>query len=298
MAWSIGIDLGGTKIAGGVIDRQNGAVLARQRVPANPARGGEPVLLDVLAMARSLAQEGARLGCPPDRIGVGIAELVGLDGKLLSEATFAWRKLDALPRIAAVLPAVFEADVRAAARAEARWGAGAGLSNFLYVTIGTGISCCLIMDGEPYRGARGLTGTFASARGLIPLDDDSLAEGPPLEHFAAGPGLASRHPSGDAQAVVRCAERGDAVAYSLLTDAARAIGASVAQLVNVLDPAAVIVGGGLGLAGGVFHGALESAFRAHLWADLHTDIPFHPAKLGPDAGWIGAALAAGQTPPC
>jgi len=63
-------------------------------------------------------------------------------------------------------------------------------------------------------------------------------------------------------------------------------------LVNVLDPEVVVIGGGLGLAKGSYHIALEAAMRAHIWSDLHRDIPLLPAEMGNDAGFIGAALAA------
>jgi len=69
------------------------------------------------------------------------------------------------------------------------------------------------------------------------------------------------------------------------------LGVAIAQLVNVLDPEAVVLGGGLGLASGAFHSALEDGFRSHLWSPLHGNIPLHPASLGADAGFIGAALA-------
>ena len=71
-----------------------------------------------------------------------------------------------------------------------RLGAGRGLTSFLYVTVGTGVSASLVIDGVPYVGARGLTGTLASSRGLIPGDDGSLLTWPPLEQYAAGPAIA------------------------------------------------------------------------------------------------------------
>src|SRR5207237_5967983 len=113
-------------------------------------------------------------------IGVGIAELVDHDGKIASNATIDWLNTPVSERLSAILPTRFEADVRAAARAEARFGAGAGAEIFLYVTVGTGISCCLIQNGQPYLGARGLTGTFASARNVFAAADGMLSNSPPL----------------------------------------------------------------------------------------------------------------------
>jgi glucokinase len=230
--------------------------------------------------------------------GVGVAELVDREGAVLSEATIAWKGISLKSRIQAAtsLPVHVDADVRAAARAEARLGAGRGLGCFLYVTVGTGISSCLVLEGIPYVGARGLTGTFASSRGLIPAGGSQLIGGPPLEEFAAGPALATRYAQvcpgfvGTAVDVLSLAESADRNAESIAGSAGRALGAAIAQLVNVLDPEAVVIGGGLGLAGGVYRASVEDALRAHVWSEYHRDIPLRSAALGVDAGWIGAAL--------
>jgi glucokinase len=95
----------------------------------------------------------------------------------------------------------------------------------------------------------------------------------------------------EAPEILALADAGDSVAVEVVKSAGVALGAAIAQLVNVLDPEAVVLGGGLGLASGAFHGALQDGFRPHLWSPLHADIRLHPAKLGPDAGFIGAALA-------
>jgi glucokinase len=191
-----------------------------------------------------------------------------------------------------------DADVRAAARAEATFGAGHEFHSFLYVTIGTGISASFVLNGTPYAGARGLTGTFASSCGLIPSIDGNLTSGPPLEQFAAGPALASRlaavQPNfqGDARAVISLAESGDSAAQAVVDSAAHPVGAAVANLVNMLDPEAVVVGGGLGTTEGRYRTSLVSAMRDHIWSEYHRELPVRSAQLGSDSGFIGAALAA------
>lgn len=301
----IGIDVGGTKCAGGVVSPSDGRIWARRMQPTLPARGGEPLFADVVAMAGSLFEEAARAGAAPTCAGVGVAELVGKHQEILSAATIPWQGLAVQARLqsALSLPVRIEADVRAAARAEAALGAGRDLDSFVLVTIGTGISACLVVDGEPYAGHRGLTGTFASGRGLIPGRFDELVGGPPLENFAAGPALATRFAdrrrefSGTAIEVLALAETGDLEARYVVESAARALGAAVAQLVNTLDPAAVVVGGGLGLAGGLYRTEWERSLREYVWSELHREVPVRSAELGTDAGWIGAALAAWRVLP-
>jgi glucokinase len=296
----IGIDVGGTKCAAGVVQFPEGVVLARGLRPTNPDRGGAAVLADVVDLARSLQQQAAEMDVTPAAIGLGVAELVGVDGQVLSEATIHWQgvAVDKSLHSATELPVYIEADVRAAARCEAHFGAGRPFASFLYITVGTGISASLVINGVPYAGARGLTGTLASSRALIPADDGSLVSGPPLEQFAAGPALAERlameRPSfaGNARDVLSSAESDDQLALAIVTSAGEALGAAIGHMINVLDPEAVVIGGGLGLATGPYRSSLETAMRTYIWSDLHRNIPLLSAEMGNDAGVIGAALAA------
>lgn len=277
---AIGIDIGGTKIASGLLDLQTGSVLARQAQPTSANRPAEQILNDVLAIAETY---GARA----QSIGLGLPELVGPTGEILSESTLKWRELPVRECLEQILPTTIEADVRAAARAEAKWGAGAGLNPFLFVTIGTGISCCLVINGQPYLGARGLTGTFASA---------ATVEGPPLENIASGPAIAKQFEketgtAADAPKILVLARSGNAGAKRIVENSAQPLAAAIAQLINTLDPQAVILGGGLGSVDGLFHDMVKQTVPKFLWSELHRTVPILRAKLGADAGWIGAALA-------
>jgi len=298
--WAIGIDVGGTKCAAGLVSLFDGKLLAHQVRPTRPERGGDAVLADVIELALAMQAAAQRTRVAPTAIGIGICELVGPGGQILSEATIHWRETPVGPRMydQTQLPIVVEADVRAAASGEAHFGAGRPFRSFLYVTIGTGISASLVLNKTPYAGARGLTGTFASSRELIPSVDGALVSGPPLEQFASGPALAARLAAvragfdGAAPDVVALAESGDAKARTIVDSAGAALGAAIAHLVNVLDPEAVVIGGGLGLVEGRYRHALHDALRDHVWSDLHREMPLLSAELGNDAGMIGVALAA------
>lgn len=295
----IGIDVGGTKIAAGLVRIKDGRVLAHRHAPTLPARGGQAVLDDVISIARSLQGESRQLSAPVSAIGVGIAELVSPRGELLSAATIDWRPLNPANAIhrATGLEAWFEADVRAAALAESMYGAGREQNVFLYVTVGTGISATLVQDGLPYAGARGLTGTFASSPMFMPNLDDKLEFGPTLEEYASGLGLPARlrrvRPSftGDARDVMRMGNEGDAEAQLVVTTGGVALGRSVGNLVNCLDPGTVVLGGGLGLAERYLQ-LIDGAMRQQVWSQLHREIPLAAAQLGVDAGLIGAAASA------
>lgn len=299
MRCAIGIDVGGTKCAGGLVLIDDGRVVSRGERATRPERGSEAVMANVLELIQSLRADAQRLGAQPASIGIGLCELVGLDGKILSEATIRWKGIPVLARIQVEtqLPVFLDADVRAAARAEAHFGAGRDLRCFLYVTVGTGISSCLVLNRMPFAGARGLTGTFASGNGIIAGNDGRLLSGPPLEQFASGPALAARFAAtspgfaGAAPDVLALAEAGDSLAQTIVASAGTALGCAIAQLVNVLDPEAVVIGGGLGLATGAYRRSLDEAMRQFVWSELHRELPLLSASLGNDAGIVGAALA-------
>lgn len=297
--YAIGVDVGGTKIAAGLVRLADGKVLARRHTSTAPERGGRRVLEEVIDIIRSLSDEGAALRAKPSCAGIGLAELVSPHGKVLSAATIDWLQLEPLEEAEAAtgLHVYLEADVRAAALAEARYGIGWGKGSFLFVTVGTGISAALVLDGTPHTGAHGLTGTFASSPTLTPLSGGNLIDGPPLELHASGPALVKRYRdlqtdfSGGAKDLLTFAENGDEDAKWIVETAGGALGAAIAQLVNMLDPEVVVLGGGLGTTEGAYRRAVEATLRKRIWSDLHRDVPLISAQLSVDAGLIGAAAS-------
>ena len=293
---AIGLDIGGTKTAAGVVLWPSAEVLRRTVVPTKPARGGEAVLKDTLDLAQQL-HDWARLeGIEVAGIGAGVAELVDCDGNVTSSCTIDWRDRPVQQRLSAIAPAQVESDVRAAAVGEAIFGAGRGHHLFVYVTVGTGISCCLMQNGQALKGARGNAITMASS----PLSTVCIHCGaklrPVLEEFASGPAIAKRFaqghngkPAETCEEVFRAASNGDKNAIEILTSAGEALGVSVAFLVNVLDPEMIVVGGGLGTAGGLYWNAFERNCREHIFADNSRGLPIVTATLGVDAGLVGAA---------
>jgi glucokinase len=296
---AIGLDVGGTKIAGGMVALENGQVSNRQIIPTRPERGGRAVLEDCLGLAADLLDRAENANTPVSGIGVGVAELVDLDGNVTSDQTIAWRDLPIRAAFSALVPAVVESDVRAAALAEAWYGAGANYELFVYLTVGTGISSCLVQNGRPFAGARGNALVLASSPLWTLCASCDKGIQPVLEEIASGPALVSRYnrsgnaarPAGRGEDVVEAAAQGDLAALHVIETGARALGAAVGWLVNVLDPQAVVVGGGLGLAGGLYWEHMVNAAREHVYAENTRQLPIIPAALGEDAGLVGAAAA-------
>jgi glucokinase len=224
------------------------------------------VLDDCVALARQLAA-----GAAPEAVGMGVCELVDGAGRVRSAETLDWRAIDVAAELSVVAPAVVESDVRAAALAEARFGAGREEPDFLYVSIGTGISHCLVADGRPRVGAHG----------------SAIGTGAPLvERWSSGLALARRTGHPDAAAALA-----DPQSEATIDDAARRLGVVLAALVNALDPGALVFGGGLGLRA-AYRDRVVAAMRREIYDPAARELPALPAALGAEAGIIGAALAA------
>ena len=293
--YAIGVDLGGTKIAAGIVSFPSGKLLHKETIPTLPARGGEPVLADCISLVQRLKAHADASGFHVEGIGVGIAELVNLKGEITSEYLIKWRGLPAKEQLSQISPTQFESDARAPALAEGLFGAGRPFTNFVYLTIGTGISYCLVLDGQPYAGAHGhaimvASGALTSECGKCGTVQDQV-----LEEFAAGPSLVARYNQrarthvSSGQAVTAAAKSGDPIAEEIVRSAGAALGNSVAFLINVLDPQAVVVGGGLGLANGLYWDSFVASTRKHVWSDVSRNLPIVHAELGADTGLIGAA---------
>ena len=296
---AIGIDVGGTKTALGIVTA-DGALASPRRVANRDVQDAEALLAAIAAEARALAE----LIEPETRlagIGVGICELVDRDGEIRSASSIPWKRGEVVDALGSLAPVTLEADVRAAALAEARVGAGRPFSSFVYVTVGTGISHCLVDGGAPYLGAHGIAQLIGSSRVAIPCSGcDSFATAA-LEDVAGGPALVRRYndrargaATAAAEEVLWKAEAGDPVAAAAVEEAATVLGSFVALLVNVLDPAGVVVGGGLGSAPGAYWEAMVASARASVWSEVAQSVPIVRAELGADAGVVGAGLAALQ----
>jgi glucokinase len=153
-----------------------------------------------------------------------------------------------------------------------------------------------VQDAQPFKGAKG----NAIVMGSSPLSTVCTHCGtklrPVLEEFASGPAIAKRfaqsangHPAATCEEVFRAASNSDKDAIEILSSAGGSLGVSAAFLVNVLDPEVIVVGGGLGTAGGAYWHAFERSCREHIFADDTRGLPIVTATLGVDAGLVGAA---------
>lgn len=291
----VGVDVGGTKTALGVIEFPTARVLRRMELPTPAGEAsGAAFLAAVEAAIRSLIA-----GTPSCRgIGLGICELVDRDGAVGSAHRVHWRGLPVLARLGAIAPATVEADVRAAALAETRWGAGRAYRDLLYLNIGTGISTCWVKDQVPHAGAHGHALAIASSPVVQSCPACGAQSAYVLEDVAGGAALANLyaracgHAVPSAADVLAAALSGEAAALRLIAEAAQALGVTLGIALNMLDPEALIVGGGLGGREGPYWDAMVTAIRRQVWSESTRRLPILRAELGEDSGLIGAAAAA------
>lgn len=286
----IGLDIGGSKTLAGLISRA-GEIRRVTQVATAPSPPS------ILAAARSLCESLiAAADAPVLGIGIGSAGIIDTDAGTVVFAN------DNLPgwtgtRLAELriggLPVSAENDVRALAYGEAVIGAGADFDSLLCVTVGTGIGGALITNGEVWHGADYSAGEIGFLvvdwRDGEPVILDQYASGPAIERaYQAATGGGKQLPLTE---IARRARKGDAIAREMIEAKARRLGAILAGCATAMNPAAVVVGGGVPQIGALWWAALEAGFRGHLPPPVRAT-PLLPATLGVNAVLLGAAMLA------
>lgn len=314
MTLSIGVDIGGTKIAAGLVS-DAGDILD---VVSEPTPGDATKIPAVVAdLVDRLSGDEKAAG-----IGIGAAGFVGEDRSTVRFApNIAWREEPLGEHVRALvdLPVVVENDANAAAWGEFRFGAGEDTSDLLLITIGTGIGGGIVHQGQLFRGGFGVAAEIGHMR-LVPdgilcgcgqrgcyeqYGSGSALVRDARERVSNGdPGAAALAAlaDGDLQritgpAVTKLAQEGDALAVELLTELGRWIGEGAAVLATILDPSVIAIGGGVAAAGDLLLTSVVDAFETHLPARSHRpQAALRLAALGNEAGIIGAADLARMEP--
>jgi glucokinase len=309
-SYVIGVDIGGTKLLAGAVDSD----LRVSHRTNRPVLGLDQVeLLDMIADA--VAHIRATVG-PVDAVGFGIpCTLDRRTGVAVQAVHLPLRDLAFRDVMAERLgvPVVADNDGNCAALCETRVGAAAGCSDVIMLTLGTGIGSGIVIDGRLYRGWMGAGAEI----GHMVIN----ADGPPchghcpnhgcLEVMASGTALVryvslavSRRPDtpiGRAleegreltgPLVTELAEQGDQVALDALAAIGRNLGIGLANVVNIFNPQMIVVGGGVIAAGELLLGPAREVMRERALAPNKDEVQVVPARMGPEAGMIGAAIMA------
>ncbi|MDT5040891.1 MAG: glucokinase [Actinoplanes sp.] len=307
---TIGVDVGGTKVAGGVVD-EKGAVLAQNRrdTPAEDQAGTRDTIVEVAA------ELAARY---PDAIAIGIGAAAWIDAAgatVLFAPNLAWRDEPLRDYVtkAVGLPTVLENDANVAAWAEFRFGAAKHADDsMVMITVGTGIGGGVVLNGGLWRGANGIAGELGHIQ--------SVPDGHPcgcgrlgcLEQYASGNALvrfaragARQEPDraaqllelagGDplaitGQQVTQAAQAGDGVARDAFGQIGYWLGVAMADLAQIFDPQVLVVGGGVIDAGDLLMGPTERSYRDQLAQRGRFPVAeLKAAESGSAAGVVGAA---------
>lgn len=306
--FAIGIDVGGTKIAAGLVD--DAGHVERQLERPTPAKVAGNTSATIVAMAQELAR-----GRQVSGIGIGAAGFTAADRRTVTYApNLEWRSEplgDIVSRDTGV-PVVVENDANAAAWGEYRFGAARGTKNALVVTLGTGIGGGIIVDGKLLRGAQGFAGEighmqikaggrrcgcgnrgcwerYGSGTALVNEAREMVSVAPDVAYHLLD--LADGKVENiTGKMVSQAAAEGDMVALDILETVAKWIGQGLANLTAILDPEVIVLAGGMAETGDLLLDPIRSAFKKNLPVRrFRKVVEIKSAELGALAGLIGAA---------
>ena len=308
MGLNVGLDVGGTKVAAGVVDRRGTIVekLKRSTPAAEPSRTAQ-VIAAVVAELRGRH--------PVQAVGLGAAGFVNsARAAVMFAPNLAWRDEPLKQRVEDLvgLPVVMDNDANASAWAEVRFGAARGHQNIVFLSIGTGIGCGLVLGGELYRGGWGMAGEPGHYRAVPEGRLCGCGNRGCWEQYASGSALvaearefARRTPEGAIRLlqlggglpegiggpeVTQAAREGDPGALRCFQIVGGWLGQGMADLAAILDPDCFVIGGGVSEAGDLLLAPARAAFEKALTGRgyrAYADIMI--AELGADAGLVGAA---------
>ncbi len=304
----LAIDIGGTKLAAGVV-REDGTQLSRGRVPTDVAKGPHAAVERLAALCKDVIAQS----------GVGDVALIGIGcggpldprtGVTLNPPNLpGWEDfpLVALVEKALGVKAYLDNDANAAVLGEHRFGAGRGYQHLVYVTLSTGVGGGVILDDRLYQGSNG----NAAELGHIQVKYDGWpcpcgGQGC-IEAFCSGTNIARRARetasprlialAGSREAittehVVAAVREGDAAAVAVWDETVRVLSAGVASMINAFNPQRVIIGGGVTAAGPLLFEPLSRLALGRAMSVLAKGVDVVPAQLGDQVGVMGAAAVA------
>jgi glucokinase len=304
---AIGIDIGGTKIAGALVDSE-GQIVREERVPS-PAGDPDAMVDAVVGLIERLSEGHEVIGA-----GVAAAGFIDADQSTIIYApNISWRNEPFKAKLEAKLtiPVIIENDANAAGWAEYRYGAGRGFKHMIMLTIGTGVGGAVITDSHMLRGGFGIAGELGHLR-MVPNGRlCGCGQNGCLESYASGSALlrsakelaASTDPAGkrlkeiEVEAgqltglgVYKAILEGDEGALRILSELGSWLGQAIGSLVAVLDPEVVVIGGGVSAAGDLLLDPIREAYLAHLPAKgYRPELKIIAAEFVNDAGVVGAA---------
>ena len=306
----LGIDIGGTKLAAGVVDAAGG-ILARGEIPTVASEGPDRVLERVVGLAKDVLVMAGESGKGIARIGIACSGPMDREAGLVFRAPNlpGWVRVPVVEYIqnALAVPAVLENDANAAGLGESRYGVGKGAQSLVYLTVSTGIGGAVILGGRVWHGVTCGAGEI----GHIPVVPDGPVCGCGcrgcLEALASGTAIARRArerlaegaasrlcdiPNFDASDVARLAQEGDGTAWEVWQDSVKFLALGIVAVLAVLAPRCIVIGGGVSQAGEFLFQPLRREVERRIKVIPVESFRILPSALGRDVGILGAAAVA------
>jgi len=314
--WILGADIGGTNIKVGVMPFEGGAPLAMRTLPTEAQRGAQSVVERVLRSMREAMDEvfASHGGGKETVAGVGIGSPGPLNretGLVIDTPNLGWRNFPLRDLISndIGLPAWLDNDANCATYGEWWMGAGKGTRSLVGVTLGTGIGGGIVLDGELFHGVSDAAGEIGHMTIDFTGRKCKCGNYGCLEAYASGPNIAARAIEGidagadtalldlvdghleriTAHTVYEAVVQGDAYANEVMVETAKILGAGVANLINIFNPEAVVISGGVTRAGDHLFVPLRAEIRKRAFLSAAEACQVLPAQLSDTAGVIGAA---------
>jgi len=292
---SLGIDVGGTTIKAGLVTAQ-GEIIAEQVKKTIVDKGVETIINTITSLAKELIQEKDISLSDLQGVGVGIPGYINYDeGRVILAPNLKWRDVPfkKLLEQEFKVPVFLDNDVNAAALGEQYFGAGKGIDDFVMLTVGTGLGGALVLKGEVYRGTLGLAGEV----GHMVVQDNGLLCGCGqrgcLETLTSASAIIKQAREAGlkvtkAKEVFNLAHEGEVKAQKIVQVSAYYLGLGISNLVNLLNPQRVIIGGGVSKAGDILFKPVSQTVERLCLNTIGSQVEIISAKLGNKAGIIGA----------
>lgn len=308
----IGVDLGGTGIKVGVVD-ENGAILAKGSTPTMKERPYQEIIRDIAALCEKVAKQ-AKVGMDEiAAIGVGVPGICDPKTGVIPFCTnLGWHDVPFVGEMHKYLPhkVIVDNDATVAGYAESIAGVSRGTQSSVFITLGTGVGGGIVINGRPYSGAHGIGSEIGHM--IIRMDGELCTCGNKgcFERYASATAIireakraVENHPEsailarcgGDperinAKIVIDCAKEGDATAKQVFDGYVKGLAHGIISIINTLDPEIIVLGGGVSMAGDYLLDAVRVAVEPLIFFKTMPHANIELARLGADAGIIGAAL--------
>ena len=307
----IGIDLGGTNIAVGLVNEE-GRIIAKTETPTLASRPYQELIKDMAACAKKVMEEAKITEDELHSIGVGIPGVADKDGMVIFCTNLGWRNVPLRAELQQYInkPVYMDNDATVAGWAEYQAGVSRGTDSSVFMTLGTGLGGGIVMNGKIWAGAhgagselghlvievdgvpctcgkRGCAERYCSATAIIRMAREACADAPNCAIMRAVDGEADKI---NAKIVLDAAKEGDSVALSVFNRFIKYLTIAINNVISFLDPDMIILGGGVSRAGDFLLDAIKAALPEYLFYPTLKQPELRIASLGNDAGIIGAAL--------